>query len=412
MNTISTYNVNAIRNQFPILATQVYNKPLVYLDNGATTHKPQAVINSIVNYYSTLNSNVHRGVHSLSQQATNAFDAARATVQQFINAAHPHEIIFTKGATDSINTVANAWGYTNLKANDVIVVSVMEHHSNIVPWQMLCNATGAILKYITLNDDLTLNLDSLDQHLLQGNVKMVAITHVSNVLGITNSIDKIIAKAHINGALVLIDGCQAPQHTIVDVQFLDADFYVFSAHKLYGPTGVGILYGKEYLLNAMQPYQGGGGMIHAVSLDNGTTYATLPHKFEAGTPNIAGNIALGAAINYVQDIGITAIEEYEYELVSYAQQQLLLLPEVNMYAINSTKAGVISFNVANNHPFDVGTLLDKQGVAVRTGHHCCQPLMQHLGIPGTIRASFAMYNTQAEIDVFITALKKAIGMLS
>ncbi len=410
--TTTTYDITAIRSAFPILATQVYNKPLVYLDNGATTQKPQAVINSIVNYYSTLNSNVHRGVHSLSQQATTAFDSARTTVQQFINAAYAHEIIFTKGATDSINTVATAWGIANLRKGDVVVISTMEHHSNIVPWQMACNATGAVLKYITLNDDLTLNLDSLDEILAEGNVKLISVTHVSNVLGITNNIARIIAKARENGALVMVDGCQAPQHTVVDIQFLDVDFYVFSAHKLYGPTGVGILYGKEALLNAMPPYQGGGGMIHTVSLDNGTTYATLPHKFEAGTPDIAGNIALGAAINYVQSIGIEAIQEYEYELVNYAQQQLLQLPEVTLYAASSDKAGVLSFNVANNHPFDVGTLLDKQGVAVRTGHHCCQPLMHHLGVAGTIRASFAMYNTPQEIDVFIISLKKAIQMLS
>jgi cysteine desulfurase / selenocysteine lyase len=408
----ATYNINSIRQDFPILATQVYNKPLVYLDNGATTQKPQAVINSIVNYYSTLNSNVHRGVHSLSQQATTAFDEARTTVQQFINAQHAHEIIFTKGATDAINTVATAWGYTNLHKGDVVLVSLMEHHSNIVPWQMVCNATGATLKYITLNADLTLNLDSLDELLAQGNVKLVAVTHTSNVLGITNNIARIVTKVHQHGALLLVDGCQAPQHMRVDVQFLTVDFYVFSAHKLYGPTGVGVLYGKENLLNAMQPYQGGGGMISTVSLDNGTTYATLPHKFEAGTPNIEGNIALGAAINYVQSIGIDAIQDYEHDLVTYAQQQLLQLSEITLYAPTEDKAGVLSFNMNNNHPFDVGTLLDKQGVAVRTGHHCCQPLMQHLGVAGTVRASFALYNTTEEIDIFISALKKTISMLS
>ncbi|MBC7411960.1 MAG: cysteine desulfurase [Bacteroidia bacterium] len=407
-----TYNITSIRQDFPILTTQVYNKPLVYLDNGATTQKPQAVINSIVNYYSTLNSNVHRGVHSLSQQATTAFDVARTTVQQFINAQHAHEIIFTKGATDSINTVATSWGFTNLHKGDVVLVSLMEHHSNIVPWQMVCNATGAVLKYITLNADLTLNLDSLDELLAQGNVKLVAITHTSNVLGITNNIAHIVSKVHKNGSLLLVDGCQTPQHMQVDVQFLAIDFYVFSAHKLYGPTGVGILYGKENLLNAMPPYQGGGGMISTVSLDNGTTYATLPHKFEAGTPNIEGNIALGAAINYVQSIGIDAIQNYEHDLVVYAQQQLLQLPEIILYAPTADKAGVLSFNMNNNHPFDVGTLLDKQGVAVRTGHHCCQPLMQHLGVAGTVRASFALYNTIEEIDVFIGALKKTISMLS
>jgi cysteine desulfurase / selenocysteine lyase len=405
------YNIDAIRSQFPILNTMVNNRPLVYLDNGATTQKPQAVIDSIVNYYSTTNSNVHRGVHTLSQLATSAFDGARTTIQHFVNAQHAHEILFTKGATDAINTVATAWGHANLKSGDVVVVTTMEHHSNIVPWQIVCNATGATLKYITLNDDLTLNLTVLDNLLAQGNVKLVAVTHVSNTLGITNNIARIVSSAHAQGALVLVDGCQAPQHMRVDVQFLDVDFYVFSAHKLYGPTGVGVLYGKEIVLNAMPPYQGGGGMIHTGSFESDTTSATLPHKFEAGTPNIAGNIALGAAINYINNIGIDAIQDYEYALVNYAQAQLLQLPEVTLYAASSDKAGVLSFNINNNHPFDVGTLLDKQGVAVRTGHHCCQPLMYHLGVAGTVRASFGLYNTKEEIDVFLAALKKAITML-
>ncbi len=407
----ATYPITEIRKQFPILASTVYQKQLVYLDNGATTQKPQAVIQAITNYYSTLNSNVHRGVHKLSQDATNAFDNARIKVQRFINANKAHEIIFTKGATESINLVAQTWAKQHISKNDVILLTEIEHHSNIVPWQMLALEKQAIIKYIPLLDDYTLDLHAYENILKENNVKLVAATHISNVLGTTNFLNKIIALAHEHGAKVLIDGCQAVQHTHVDVQFLDADFYVFSAHKLYGPTGIGVLYAKSELLENMQPYQGGGSMIQTVSLKNGTTYAALPHKFEAGTPHIEGAIVFGAAIDFVNAIGILTIEQYEHELTQYAQQQLQTIDGINIYADKEPKSGVISFNYKNIHPFDIGTLLDKQGIAVRTGHHCCQPLMQRLGVPGTVRASFALYTSYEEVDLLVKATHKAVSML-
>ncbi|SEK80236.1 cysteine desulfurase / selenocysteine lyase [Aquimarina amphilecti] len=406
---IDMLDVQKIREDFPILKREVNGKPLVYFDNAATSQTPQVVIDAIVDYYSNYNANIHRGVHTLSQEATDAYEIARKKVQNHFNAAHPHEIILTSGTTHSINIVAT--GFTNLLTKgDEIIVSALEHHSNIVPWQMLCERTGAILKVIPMNEEGELLMDVYDQ-LLSKKTKLVFTNHISNALGTINPIEKIINKAHQVGAAVLIDGAQSCPHIKPNIQELDVDFYVASAHKLCGPTGVGLLYGKEEWLNKLPPYQGGGEMIDQVTFEK-TTYAGLPHKFEAGTPNICGGIAFGVALDYMNGIGFDAIAEYEKELLDYGTQQLLEIEGLKIYGTSKNKTSVISFNIGAIHPYDIGSIVDKLGVAVRTGHHCAQPIMDFYKIPGTIRASFSFYNTKEEIDILVAALKKATMMLS
>ena len=402
-------NINKIRAQFPILNRKVNGYGLVYFDNGATTQKPQSVIDSEANYYANENSNVHRGVHFLSGLATDKFEATRNTVQAFIGAKHNYEIIFTKGTTDSINLVANGFR-TLLKKGDEIIISELEHHSNIVPWQMCCEQSGATLKVIPLLDNGSLDMDTFN-NLLSENTKLVAVSHISNALGTINNIETIIEKAHNFGAKVMIDGAQAASHVALNMQELNADFYCFSAHKMYGPTGVGVLYGKEAALNALPPYQGGGEMIKEVSFEK-TTYACLPHKFEAGTPNIAGVIAFKAAIDFITALGVKNIAKYEDELLQYATTEVLKIEGLKIYGTAAHKSGIISFNIDNLHPYDIGMIVDKMGVAIRTGHHCTQPIMKRFNIPGTARMSFAAYNTKAEIDIAINAIKKAKQMLS
>jgi len=402
-------NISQIRKDFPILKREVNGKPLVYFDNGATSQKPQVVIDAITNYYTNENSNIHRGIHTLSQEATDAYEKARTTVQQFINAKHNHEIIFTSGTTGSINLVASSFGKKYIQAGDEIIISTMEHHSNIVPWQMLCEEKGAVLKVIPINDKGELLLEEFKK-LLSSKTKIVAITHVSNTLGTINPVKEIIKLAKAVGAFVLIDGAQAVPHTKVDVQALDCDFYAFSGHKMFGPTGVGILYGKESILNELPPYQGGGDMIKTVTFEK-TTYNELPHKFEAGTPNIVGGIGLGVAINYMNSIGIDNIEAYEHELLAYATEQIKQIEGVRIIGEAQNKASVLSFLVDGTHPTDIGMIIDKLGIAIRTGHHCTEPLMNRFNIPGTARASFAFYNTKEEIDTFILALERALKML-
>ncbi|WP_348661499.1 aminotransferase class V-fold PLP-dependent enzyme [Croceibacter atlanticus] len=412
MNSVAknnTFNVEAIRKDFPILNRSVNGKPLVYFDNGATSQTPQTVIDVIVDYYSNYNANIHRGVHTLSQEATDKYEEARKIIQAHFNAKRAYEIILTSGTTQSINLVAN--GYKSLlKKGDEVIVSALEHHSNIVPWQMACEVSGATLKVIPMTQDGILDITAY-KALINENTKLVFCNHVSNALGVINPIETIIKEAHKVGAKVLIDGAQACPHIKPDVQELDVDFYVASAHKMCGPTGVGMLYGKEELLNALPPYQGGGEMIDQVTFEK-TTYAGLPHKFEAGTPNICGGIAFGAAINYMNAIGFTTIATYENELLEYATEQLKALGDVKIYADTKDKTAVISFNIEGLHPYDIGTIVDKLGVAVRTGHHCAQPIMDFFKIPGTIRASFMFYNTKEEIDIFIKAVKRAKMMLS
>jgi cysteine desulfurase/selenocysteine lyase len=403
------FNVENIRKDFPILSRQVNGKPLVYLDNAATSQTPQIVIDCIVDYYSNYNANIHRGVHTLSQEATDKYEAARKTIQNHFNAKHAHEIILTSGTTHGINLVANGFS-TLLKNNDEIIVSALEHHSNIVPWQMLCERTGATLKVIPMNLEGELVMAEYD-NLLSSNTKLVFVNHISNALGTINPIEEIIQKAHDVGAAVLIDGAQACPHVKPDVQALDVDFYVTSAHKMCGPTGVGMLYGKETWLNKLPPYQGGGEMIAEVSFEK-TTYADLPHKFEAGTPNICGGIAFGTAIDYMSQIGFDSIARYEQELLEYATKKLLEIDDLKIYGTSKHKTSVISFNLDNIHPYDVGTILDKMGIAVRTGHHCAQPIMDYYKIPGTVRASFSFYNTKSEIDILVEGVKKAKMMLS
>ncbi|MBR0296716.1 MAG: cysteine desulfurase [Paludibacteraceae bacterium] len=398
------------RTDFPILNEQVYNRPLVYLDNAATTQKPQAVLNAIIEGYTHWNANIHRGVHHLSQVATQHHEAARQRVADFLGAQSANEIIFTKGATDSINMLAFSFGEAYIHEGDEIIISQMEHHSNIVPWQMLCERKKAILKVIPLNDDLSLNIDAF-QALISPKTKLVSVTHVSNVLGIINPVEQIIRIAHSHNIPVCIDGAQSAPHLPINVQQLDCDFFVCSAHKMYGPTGLGILYGKELLLNNLPPAEGGGEMIEHVRFEH-TTYNTLPYKFEAGTPNFIGSYAFAAALDYIDSIGMTTIQQHEAELTSYAEQRLKEIPNIRIYAQGLTKAGVISFNVGTIHPFDIGTLLDHMGIAVRTGHHCAEPLIDYLQVPGTIRASFGLYNDKADIDTFIAALHKAVDMLS
>ncbi len=405
-----TFDVSKVRRDFPLLNRQVYGKQLVYLDNGATSQKPKAVLDAIDKYYTQQNSNIHRGVHFLSQDATAAYEKARETIQKHIQAKHSHEVIFTKGATDAINLVAYSFGKAFLKTGDEILITEMEHHSNIVPWQIACEDRGAILRVLPIDDKGELMLSELDR-LLTARTKLVSFVHVSNTLGTVNPVRYIIDKAHEVGAKVLIDGCQAIQHLAIDVQELDVDFYAFSGHKVFGPTGTGILYGKEELLNAMPPYQGGGDMIKTVTFEK-TVYNDLPHKFEAGTPHIEGGIALAVAFDYVNSIGLENIHAYEQELLAYATAQLQQIPGLTIVGRAKDKASVISFNIKNLHPFDVGTILDKMGIAVRTGHHCTQPIMDKYCIPGTVRASFAFYNTKEEIDKLVTGVKKAIQMLS
>ncbi len=401
-------DVNKIRADFPILSRKVNGQPLVYFDNAATSQTPTQVIEVITDYYTRLNSNIHRGVHKLSQEATEAYEATRKTIQQHFNAAHAQEIILTAGTTESINLIAS--GYTSLlKTGDELLISALEHHSNIVPWQMLCERTGAQLKVIPMTERGTLDMDAFDT-LLNSKTALVFVNHVSNALGTVNPIERIISKAHAVGAEVLIDGAQACPHIKPNVQELDADYYVTSAHKLCGPTGVGMLYGKGELLNKLPPYQGGGEMIATVTFEK-TTYADLPHKFEAGTPNIAGGIAFGAALDYMNSIGFNEIAAYEEELLNHATTALKQIPGVKIYGEASEKTAVISFNVEGIHPYDIGSILDQMGIAVRTGHHCAQPIMDYYQIPGTVRASFSFYNTKEEIDRMVEGLKKAISML-
>ena len=402
------FNVDKIRADFPILNREVHGKKLVYFDNGATSQTPQIVIDAIVDYYTNYNANIHRGVHTLSQEATDKYEEARLKVQQHFNAKHSYEIILTAGTTHSINVVASGFSAI-LNKGDEIIVSSLEHHSNIVPWQMLCEKTGAILKVIPMNEDGSLQMDVYHE-LLNTNTKLVFCNHVSNALGVINPVKEITHAAHKFGAYVLIDGAQAVPHIKPDVQELDVDFYVASAHKMCGPTGVGMLYGKEELLNLLPPYQGGGEMIETVTFEK-TTYAGLPHKFEAGTPNICGGIAFGAAIDYMNSIGFDAISKQENELLAYGTQELEKIEGLKIYG-TSNKTSVISFNLDGIHPYDVGSILDKLGVAVRTGHHCAQPIMNFYCIPGTVRASFAFYNTKEEIDVLVAAVKRAHMMLS
>ncbi|HIB47045.1 MAG TPA: cysteine desulfurase [Flavobacteriaceae bacterium] len=403
------FDITSIRADFPILQREVNGKPLVYLDNAATSQKPQQVIDAIVDYYSRYNANIHRGVHTLSQEATDAYEIARKTIQEHFNIAHPYEVIFTAGTTHGINLVANGFA-SFLKKGDEVIVSALEHHSNIVPWQMLCEKTGAVLKVIPMTQEGTLAMDAYSG-LLSEKTKLVFVNHISNALGTINPIEKIIELAHQVGAAVLVDGAQACSHIKPDLTALDVDFYVTSAHKMCGPTGVGMLYGKEEWLKKLPPYQGGGEMISEVTFEK-TTYADLPHKFEAGTPNICGGIAFGAAIEYLNHLGFDAIAAHEHTLLEYATNELLAIDGLKIYGTGREKTSVISFNVENIHPYDIGTILDKLGIAVRTGHHCAQPIMEFYKIPGTVRASFAFYNTKEEVDQLVAGVKRAQQMLS
>ncbi len=403
-------DVYAIRQQFPVLERKVKGKPLIYFDNAATSQKPQAVIDALVNYYTDMNANVHRGIHTLAEEATAAFEATRNAVQQFIHASSREEIIFTRGTTEGINLVAYTWGRQNINAGDEIIISTMEHHSNIVPWQVLCEEKKAVLKIIPISDSGELLIDEFEK-LLSSKTKLVAIVHVSNSLGTVNPVKKIIDTAHRIGARVLVDGAQSTVHLDINVQELDADFFVCSAHKLYGPTGFGILYGKKALLESMPVFQGGGEMIKEVTFAK-TTYNDLPYKYEAGTPNIADAVAFKTALDFVKEIGKEKIRRHENELLAYATKHLEQIHGLRVIGKAKEKISVISFVIDNTHPQDIGILLDNQGIAVRTGHHCTQPLMDRFGIPGTVRASFAMYNTKEEIDQLISGLNKAIKMLS
>lgn len=402
------FSVRDIRQDFPALRQQVYGKNLIYFDNGATSQKPQMVLDAINQYYSKDNANIHRGVHHLSQKATNEYEEAREIIRRFINAEKKEEIIFTKGTTDGINLVAHSFGEL-LSAGDEIMISAMEHHSNIVPWQMLAERKKLVLKVIPINKRGELIMEDF-QNMLSSKTKLVAVTHISNSLGTINPVEQIIEAAHAVGAKVLIDGAQSVQHTKVDVVAMNCDFFVFSGHKVFGPTGIGVLYGKEALLDEMPPYQGGGDMISKVTFER-TTYNELPFKFEAGTPHIAGGICLGTALNYLEQFNPNELEAYERDLTEYAQEMLETFENIRLIGTAKNKTSVVSFAVDGIHPFDIGTLLDKQGIAVRTGHHCTQPLMDFYQIPGTVRASFAFYNTREEIDQFIAAVEKSISML-
>ena len=399
-----TFDVERIRDDFPILRQRINGKPLVYLDNAATSQKPRDVIEAITRYYETENANIHRGVHQLSQRATDDYEAARETVRAFLNAAHSREIIFVRGTTEGINLVAQTFGRANVRSGDEILITALEHHSNIVPWQILCGETRANLRVAPINDRGELLLDEF-QKLLTPRTKLVAVAHVSNALGTINPIREIVALAHAQHIPVLVDGAQAVPHIAVDVRALDCDFYTFSSHKVYGPTGVGALYGKSALLEAMPPYQGGGDMISSVTFEK-TTYNKLPHKFEAGTPDISGVIGMGAAIDYVNRIGIQNIAAHEHDLLTYATRTISALPGVRLIGTAKEKAGVLSFVMEYIHPHDIGTILDQEGIAIRTGHHCAQPLMDRFGVPATARASFALYNTRAEVDALAEGLRK------
>lgn len=405
---MGTFNVKEIREQFPALRQQIYGKNLIYFDNGATSQKPVMVLDAISKFYSKENANIHRGVHFMSQRATNDYEAARQRIQRYLNAKKSEEIIFTKGTTDGINLVAFSYGEL-LKEGDEIIISAMEHHSNIVPWQMLCQRKNLVLRIIPINKKGELIQEEYEK-LLSKKTKLVAITHISNTLGTINPIKEMIAKAHAVGAKVLVDGAQSIQHLKVDVRDLNCDFFVFSGHKVFGPTGIGVLYGKEALLDAMPPYQGGGDMIEKVTFER-TTYNELPFKFEAGTPHIAGGICLGKAFEFLESLDMVAVEKHERDLAKYAEDMLETFEDMQLIGTAKNKTSVVSFLVEGIHPFDLGTLLDKQGIAVRTGHHCTQPLMDFFKIPGTVRASFAFYNTREEIDTFVTAVEKSIALL-
>ncbi len=403
------FDVEEVRKDFPILQRQVHGNPLVYLDSGASAQKPQSVIDVIARYYSEQHANIHRGVHHLSQEATQAYEDAREIIRKYINAEHSHEVLFTKGTTDSINLVASSFGRKFLNEGDEVIISALEHHSNIVPWQMVCEERGASMKVIPINQAGELDMVAFES-LLSNRTRLVAVTHVSNSLGTVTPVDKIIELSHGKNIPVLLDGAQAVPHMHIDVQAMDVDFYAFSGHKIFGPTGVGILYGKEALLNQMPPYQGGGDMIEKVTFEK-TTYNTLPHKFEAGTPNIVGGIGLGAAITYFIQFDEQSILDHEQDILHYATEQLSQIQGVKFIGTATNKASVISFLIEGSHPFDVGTLLDQQGIAVRTGHHCTQPLMDFYGIPGTVRASFAIYNNRADVDALVAGVKRAASML-
>ena len=405
---LSSFDVARIRKDFPTLHQEVYGKPLIYFDNGATSQKPQQVIDAINQYYSKENSNIHRGVHHLSQIATEKYEESRRTIQKWINAGYEEEVIFTKGTTDSINLVAFSFGET-LKEGDEILITGMEHHSNIVPWQMLCQRKGCTLKVADITDTGAIDMDDFRTK-LTSKTKLVSVTHVSNALGTINPVQTIISKAHNVGAKVLLDGAQSVQHLKVDMQSLDCDFYAFSGHKVFGPTGIGVLYGKKEILEVIPPYQGGGDMIAKVTFEE-TTYNDLPFKFEAGTPHIAGAICLGEAFKYLEQFDMNELAKYEQDLQRYAQSELLKFEGMQIIGDAKDKTSVVSFIVDGVHPFDLGTLLDKQGIAVRTGHHCTQPVMDRFGIPGTVRASFAFYNTKEEIDTFIHAVDRSLNML-
>jgi len=406
--TKKPFSVREIRNEFPALRQLVYGKNLIYFDNGATSQKPQVVLDAINRYYSKDNANIHRGVHFMSQKATTEFEAARIIIQKYLNAKKSEEVIFTKGTTDGINLVANSFGEL-LSAGDEIIITAMEHHSNIVPWQMLCQRKNLTLRVAPINKKGELIIEEFDK-LLNSKTKLVAVTHISNTLGTINPVKELAQKAHAVGAKILVDGAQSIQHMPIDVIDMDCDFFVFSGHKVFGPTGIGVLYGKETLLDRMPPYQGGGDMISKVTFER-TTYNELPFKFEAGTPHIAGGICLGEAVKFLSGLDIVAIQKHEKELADYAQDMLDTFEDMTIIGEAKKKTSVVSFSMEGVHPFDIGTLLDKQGIAVRTGHHCTQPLMDFFGIPGTVRASFAFYNTREEVDTFIAAVEKSINML-
>lgn len=406
--TKKPFSVREIRNEFPALRQLVYGKNLIYFDNGATSQKPQVVLDAINRYYSKDNANIHRGVHFMSQKATTEFEEARIIIQKYLNARTTEEVIFTKGTTDGINLVANSFGEL-LSAGDEIIITAMEHHSNIVPWQMLCQRKNLTLRVAPINKKGELIIEEFDK-LLNSKTKLVAVTHISNTLGTINPVKELAQKAHAVGAKILVDGAQSIQHMPIDVIDMDCDFFVFSGHKVFGPTGIGVLYGKETLLDRMPPYQGGGDMISKVTFER-TTYNELPFKFEAGTPHIAGGICLGEAIKFLSVLDIVAIQKHEKELADYAQDMLDTFEDMTIIGEAKKKTSVVSFSMEGVHPFDIGTLLDKQGIAVRTGHHCTQPLMDFFGIPGTVRASFAFYNTREEVDTFIAAVEKSINML-
>jgi cysteine desulfurase / selenocysteine lyase len=405
-----TFDVTEIRKSFPILEREVNNKLLVYFDNAATAQKPQSVIDALTHYYSNYNANIHRGIHLLAEEATAAYEATRVTVQKFIHAAFPEEIIFTRGTTEGINLVSNTWGRQNIHAGDEIIISEMEHHSNIVPWQILCEEKKAVLKVIPVDDNGELLMDEYYK-LLSEKTKLVSIVHVSNALGTINPVKEIIDAAHAVGAVVMVDGAQSTVHLDIDVQKLDCDFFAFSGHKVYGPTGVGALYGKKKILESMPVFMGGGEMIKEVTFEK-TTYNSLPYKYEAGTPNIADTIALKVALDFITEMGKEVSKKHENDLLKYATERLETIPGLSIIGKAKNKVSLVSFVIKNIHPQDIGVLLDNQGIAVRTGHHCTQPLMKRFGIPGTVRASFAMYNTKEEIDRLITGLQKAIKMLA